>query len=170
MAVIFLLSFQGSYSTVTAHTAQSDVAPDHCSTPTERLYVVGHTTEDGFTYDMDEYKVKKNTCYKLYFENEDTTEHDLNIDAVPGMMDKVHIHIAGSSSDNNIKSMNIKTPNTDAEFEIYCSIGLHRSLGMEAKLIVGEGNPDLLSFGYAVPIIIIVGLPIIAPTLFRKFQ
>ena len=119
-------------------------AVDQCSTPTVEVTITGGENQD-LVYDKTEYNVAKNTCVKILFVNVALIEHDVSIDAVEGSLEKVHIHLANNKDGDEadgIKSLHILTPDFDTEFDIYCSVAGHKSAGMVAKLIVGQGNSE----------------------------
>ncbi|MHA2099973.1 MAG: hypothetical protein ACW99A_14945 [Candidatus Kariarchaeaceae archaeon] len=125
------------------HGDEHEVA-DHCVTPTEEITItVGENS--GLAYDKNEYKVSKNTCVEVTFVNAAIIEHDVSIDEVHEEFETAHIHLANNTDGHDgdgHKTLHIQTPDKDTEYEIYCSVPGHKTGGMVAKLIVGEGNPD----------------------------
>lgn len=120
---------------------------EQCETATTSITVIGGANEE-IKFDKSEYKVAKNTCVEVTFQNISVDiDHDMNIDEVSGEsgIAVTHLHQAnkfdGPNGDGTI-TLNIQTPDADTEFDMYCSVAGHRAAGMESKLIVGEGNPD----------------------------
>lgn len=149
--LLMLLMFYG-YSALAEEGHEEEAgdheALDHCDNPTTEVTITGGSG-DQIIYDKNEYKVPKATCVELIFINLSPTEHDVSIDEHHGEFEEVHIHLANNTDGHDadgVKSMHILTPDEDTEFNIYCSVVGHQAAGMEAVLIVGEGNPEDESF------------------------
>lgn len=140
-------------------------AADQCETPTTEITIKGGENGE-IAFDKTEYQVPKNACVEVIFINfSPVIEHDASIDEIHEILEEVHLHSAnntdGHEGDGAV-SMHIQTPNEDTEFEIYCSVEGHKSAGMVATLVVGEGLPGFLPgfeflgllFGMSVMVII----------------
>ncbi len=147
-------------------------APDQCNETTLEITITSKDAKS-LDYDADEYNLEKNTCYKLTFQNlSPVLEHDFTIDEVEGEdgIEPIVLHATNSSSGLNEDgkvSMNILTPNADTEFYTRCTVEGHEAAGMNAILIIGDGNTGFLpGFEVAIALTSIFAIGLI--TRFRK--
>ncbi|MFW9929960.1 MAG: plastocyanin/azurin family copper-binding protein, partial [Candidatus Thorarchaeota archaeon] len=159
IASVFCLSIvMVSTHTIAAPTKPVKVLAE-CANPTEVIGIEAGTQAepDKVAFNTTELHASKNTCVQLRYKNwSSTTIHDFVIEehedsGFEGMDFDVDNNTVEFGYGPGWNAYNFTTPNKDVTLTFFCEQPGHQDLGMEGKLIVGEGSPAS-SPGFELPI------------------